>query len=578
MRESDRRRNPGRVSLGVDYGTESGRVLVLDLSTGMELAIEVVPYQHGVIDQMLPNSSIQLPAEWALQDPQDYLDVLHQGIPSAMAASRIVPDQVVGIGVDFTTCTVLPVDSKGIPLCFDAFWASHPHAWSKLWKHHAAQVIAERMNQIAFDRGETFLSRYGGRISSEWYYPKLIQIFEDDPAVYAAMYRFVEATDWIVWYLTGEERRNSCTAGFKALWTEREGLPPLSYFTAIAPGFDDPQAKLGQNFFPVGQRAGNLREEVANLLGLRSGVAVAVGNADAPVAVPALGVSGPDSLVVVMGTSICHLTVAAEELSIPGITGVVKDGILPGWYGYDAGQSAVGDMFAWFMRTSVPGSYQAQASASGRSVYEYVEARAGDLTPGMSGLLALDWWNGNRSILADDELSGVMVGMTLRTSVEAQYRALLEAAAMGTRRIIENFQQHHIPITKLMVCGGLSRKSSLLMQIFADVTGLPLVVPNSLEISARGAALFGAVAAGAGNGGFASIAEASAVLAAPIKKVYEPNAESVRQYDEIYALYRVLYDQFGNGAWADVLHRLKAIQRARLRQRSLGRREEISKS
>ncbi len=555
----------GKVSLGVDFGTTSGRVLVLDLMTGRELAIKVIPYRHGVIDQTLPGTSIPLGPEWALQHPQDYLDVLHEGIPAAMRAARIAPSQVVGMGIDGTTCTVLPVDAQGRPLCFDPAWASNPHAWPKLWKHHAAQRIAERMLQIAHERQESFLLRYGGRISSEGYFPKLIQIFEEAPAVYREMYRFIEVTDWIVWYLTGNERRNGCMAGYKALWSEREGFPEVGYFTSVAPGFTDPQAKLGQAFYPLGQVAGWVRRAVAHRLDLSSQVAVAVGNADAPVAVPAVGVSGPSTLVMVMGTSICHLTVSAEEVPMPGITGVVKDGVLPGWYGYDAGQAAAGDMLDWFARTAVSAALEAEAQHAGQSLYAYLAARAEALRPGESGLLALDWWNGNRSILADDEVSGVIVGLTLSTTVEAQYRALLESVAMGTRRILENFCQHGIPITQLIACGGLADKNPLLLQICADVSGLPITVPDSLEIPARGAALFGAVAARKAHGGFDSIAEASNVLAAPVRRRYEPNAEAVRQYDEIYALYVALYDAFG-GSRRDLLHRLKAIRFSRLQK------------
>ncbi len=555
------RRKAAKVSLGVDYGTTSGRVLVLDLASGRELATAVVPYRHGLIEQTLPGSSIPLAADWVLQDPHDYLDVLHEGVPAAMRAARVAASQVAGIGVDFTSCTVLPVDARGVPLCFDAAWRSRPHAWPKLWKHRAAEAIADRMTEVAGDRGEPFLSRYGGRIAAEGYFPKLIQIFQEEPAVYQAMFGFIEGADWIVWYLTGHQRRNVTTAGFKALWSPAEGLPAQEYFSAVAPGFTDPWAKLGHEFFPLGHSAGHVRPEVANRLGISVGAAVAVGNADAPVAVPAVGVSAPETLVMVMGTSICHLTVAAEEVRMPGITGVVKDGVLPGWFGYDAGQAAAGDMLDWFTRTSVPAAFQAP---EGRSLYDHLMSRARNLAPGESGLLALDWWSGNRGTQTGDHLTGVMVGMTLNTSVEARYRGLLESLAMGTRRIIENFSDHHIPILQLIACGGLAVKNPLLVQVCADVTGLPAMVPDSREIPARGAALFGAVAAGAEQGGFDSIAEASATLAAPILKCYHPDPLAVQQYNEIYPLYQMLHDHFV-GPGGDLLRRLKAARSRRLR-------------
>ena len=547
------------VSLGVDYGTESGRVVALDLVDGRELAHAVVPYRHRVMDRVLPNTGEALPPDWALQHPQDYLDVLHEGIPAVMGQAGLDPAQVVGIGVDFTSCTVIPVDAAGRPLAFSPEWASRPHAWPKLWKHHAAQGIADRMNAVAEQRAEAFLSRYGGRISSEWYFPKLIQIFEEDRAVYDAMYGFIEATDWIVWYLTGRECRNSCTAGYKALWSDDE-LPGPEYFRAVSPDFDDPAAKLGTRFYPLGTAAGTVRPSVAEALGLSQEVAVAVGNVDAMVSAPPVGVDGPGTLVMVMGTSICHLTVTPNEVRLPGITGVVRDGVLPGWYGYEAGQAAVGDMFAWFVKTAVPGNYQAAAAEAHLSIYEYLEARAREVAPGESGLVALDWWNGNRSILGDADLSGVLVGLTLSTTVEHQYRALLESTAMGTRRIIEHFRDHGVSLNRLVACGGLPQKSPLLMQIYADVTGLPVEVTDSEEIPARGSALFGAVAAGKARGGFDSIEEASQQLAAPIRSRYDPNPQAQAVYDEVYAVYRELYARMGEDP-AGLLHRLKAIRR-----------------
>ncbi len=416
------------------------------------------------------------------------------------------------------------------------------------------------MTALAMQRNEEFLTRYGGRISSEWYFPKLIQVFEEDRAVYDAMAGFVEAADWIVWYLTGNVRRNSCTAGYKALWAE-EGVPSREYFQTVAPGFGDPSAKLGSEFYPLGTKAGCVRPDLAQSLGLPPTVAVAVGNIDAMVAVPALGVDRPGTMVMVMGTSTCHLTVTVEEVRLPGITGVVRDGILPGWYGYEAGQAAVGDVFAWFVRSHLPHGLGNATTDHERAMYAELEARAAKLGPGQSGLVALDWWNGNRSILGDADLSGVMVGLTLTTTLEDQYRALFESTAMGTRRILENFADYGIAITQLIACGGLAQKSPLLMQIYADVTGLPVGVTDSEAIPARGAALFGAAAAGTAQGGFASVAEASQYLGAPIRAQYAPNPHATGIYNELYAIYRRLYDLLGNDS-RGILHRLKATRKA----------------
>lgn len=546
-------------SLGVDYGTQSGRVLLLDLQDGRELAVAVVPYAHGVIDETLPGTGERLPPDWALQHPVDYLTVLQIGIPEALAKAGIDPQQVVGIGIDFTSCTVLPVDATGVPLCFLANYAERRHAWPKLWKHHAAQPIADRINALASERGESFLSRYGGRVSSEWYFPKLLEVFAEDRTVYDACHRFIEATDWVVWQLTGKECRNSCTAGYKALWSEEEGLPDADFFAQVQEGFTDPYAKLGRDFYPLGARAGNLCADFASALGLSTAVAVAVGNVDAMVSAPAVGVSAPGALVMVMGTSICHLTLTDQEIRLPGVTGVVKDGILPGYYGYEAGQAAVGDMFEWFISTQVPQSYFTQAEARGLTIYQWLEQRAAQLMPGQHGLLVLDWFNGNRSILGDADLSGVMVGLTLATTVEDIYRALLEATAFGTRRIVENFHAHGIVISELVACGGLPHKSPLLMQLYADICGLPVTLRASQEIPARGAAMFGAVAAGAAMGGFASIRAASEQIAAPLLEAIQPNADATQQYDEIYTLYREMYTHFGQ-AQAKFMHDLKAIR------------------
>lgn len=546
-------------SLGVDYGTQSGRVILLDLSSGEELSVAVVPYKHGVIDDVLPGTGEKLPPDWALQHPQDYLAVLETGIPEVLRMSGVNAEQVIGLGVDFTSCTVMPVAQDGTPLSLHAEWSSRRHAWPKLWKHHAAQPIADRINAVAAQRNEDFLARYGHRVSSEWYYPKLIEVFEEDKAVYAAAYRFIEATDWIVWHLTGGECRNSCTAGYKAMWSSAAGLPDSAFFEAVSPGFSNPSEKLGEQFYPLGTCAGVILPEVAARLGLGDNVAVAVGNVDAMVAVPSVGVNAPGSLVMVMGTSICHLTITEEEIRMPGITGVVKDGVLPGFYGYEAGQAAVGDMFEWFVRKSVPSEYFQHAEQAGLSLYEYLESLAATLAPGQTGLVALDWWNGNRSILGDADLTGTIVGLTLATQPEEIYRALLESTAFGTRRIVENFAEHGVPIHELVACGGIAQKSSLLMQIYADACGLPVTVRASQEVPARGAAMFGGVAAGAQRGGFDTIELASERLAPPIVRVYEPNLSAHQRYSEVYSVYQALYDAFGRDH-VEWMHRLKRIR------------------
>jgi len=535
----------GRVAIGIDFGTESGRVLLLDLDTGGELAVQVVPYTSGVIDRQLPASGESLPPDWALQDPDDWVTVIERGVPAALAQAGVPSDSVVGLGVDFTSCTVLPAAADGTPLCRLDAWRERRHAWPKLWKHHAAQPVADRLNEVALERGEEFLGRYGGRISSEWYFPKLIELWLEDREVYDAAAAFIEATDWIVWWLTAVQARQACTAGYKALWSPDEGLPRVEFFEAAYPGFARPAEKLGTSFAPLGTRAGTLRPELARRLGLPESVAVAVGNVDSFVSVPGAGVERPGTYVMVVGTSICDMVVHPREIRLPGITGVLRDGILPGLYGYEAGQVAVGDMLAWFVDTI----------DAGRDGYAELERAAAALGPGETGLLAIDWWNGSRTILADADLSGAILGLTLQSSPAEIYRALLEAVAFGNRRIMDNFEEHGLPIDEIVACGGIAEKSPLTMQLIADTVGLPVKIPASSEIPARGAALFGAVAAGA----FDDVTAAIAATRPAIARTYTPDPAAKAVFDRVYAVYREFYELLGRSR-VELLHDLKRIR------------------
>jgi L-ribulokinase len=531
-------------AIGVDFGTESGRAALVDLSGGDVLATSVVRYASAVIDRKLPSTGEELPPDWALQDPDDWVTVINKTLPDVIKQAGINAEQVVGLGVDFTSCTVLPVKSDGAPLCTLDEWRERRHAWPKLWKHHAAQPVADRLNEVALERGDAFLQRYGGRISSEWYFPKLIQVWLEDREVYDACDGFIEATDWIVWHLTGVECRQTATAGFKAMWSPDEGLPPTDYFTTAYPGFDHPGEKLGDTFVPLGTKAGTLRADVAKKTGLPESVAVAVGNVDAWVSVPGVGVEDPGTFVVVIGTSICDMIVHPEETRLPGITGVVKDGILPGLYGYEAGQAAVGDMLAWFVDDLVmdPDSYGD------------LEKAAAKIGPGETGLLALDWWNGNRTILADADLTGAILGLTLHTTREEIYRALLESIAFGSRRIMDNFEEHGLVLSEIVACGGIAERSPLMMQLLADTSGRKVHVPEVNEIPARGAALFGAVAAGV----YEDIGSAIEATRPKRVRTYEPDLDAKKTYDRVYEIYRTLYEFLGHSD-RRLMHDLKRI-------------------
>jgi len=552
--------------IGVDFGTLSGRALLVDVADGRELTSAVHEYVNGVIDDYLPGSDIPLEPDWALQDPKDYLDVLKNAIPAVIKESGVAPVDVIGVGIDFTACTMLPAKTDGTPLCFLPEWKDHPHAWVKLWKHHAAQSKADKLNRIAYKEGfGAILDRYGGKISSEWFFPKVWQILDEAPEVYSAADRLIEAADWVVWQLTGIETRNSCTAGYKAMWSKTDGFPPRAFFKALDPRLENIVAeKMMAEISPLGAKAGGLSEKVAEWTGLLPGTAVAVANLDAHVAVPAATVSDPGRMVMIMGTSICHMVVGESEELVPGMCGVVMDGILPNLLGFEAGQSCVGDHFHWFIDNSVPGSYEIEARERGIDVHTLLEEKAGAQKPGESGLLALDWWNGNRSVLVDVDLTGMMLGMTLMTKPEEIYRALIEATAYGTRLIIETFTQNNVPIRELIATGGLPDRNKLLMQIYSDVTGLPIYIPEATQVGALGSAMHGAVAAGAVTGGYDSIADATKTMARLREESYQPIMENKIVYDKLYKEYVNLHNYFGRGE-NDVMKRLKTLKAELLR-------------
>ena len=549
-----------KYAIGVDYGTESGRAVLVDVATGEEIATAVHSYGDGVIDEHLPGSDEPLPPDFALQNPQDYIEVLKETVPAVLRESGVDAEDVIGVGTDFTACTMLPIDNAGTPLCMKAEWRDNPYAWIKIWKHHAAQPEANRLNEIARQRGETWLPRYGGKISSEWLIPKIWETLNKAPAVYGAADRYIEAADWIVLQLTGEEKRNSCTAGYKAIWNKQEGYPSGDFFAALDPRLRNVvDEKLSRDIYPLGQRAGGLTPEMAKLTGLKAGIAVPVGNVDAHVAVPASTVVEPGRLVAIMGTSTCIMVLGEKEQMVEGMCGVVEDGIIPGLFGFEAGQSCVGDHFAWFVDNCVPPAYHEEAASRGLNAHQLLEEKAAQQKPGEHGLLALDWWNGNRSILVDVDLTGLLLGATLATKAEDIYRALIEATAYGARIIVEAFDNNGVPVNEIVACGGLPGRNKLLMQIYADVTGREIKVAGTEQSGAFGSAMFAAVAAGKANGGYDTIFEAAQSMASLQDVVYKPSPARKAIYDQIYAEYVGLHDYFGRGA-NDVMKRLKALR------------------
>ncbi|MGI8332883.1 ribulokinase [Actinomadura scrupuli] len=538
--------------VGVDFGTLSGRAVVVRVGDGAELGSAVHEYRHGVIDRVLPSSGERLPPSWALQVPSDYIDVLRTAVPAAIEAAGADPRDVVGVGTDFTACTMVPTTAEGVPLCELPEFAADPHAYVKLWRHHAAQGQADRINALAAERREAWLPRYGGLISSEWEFAKGLQVLEEAPEVYAAMEHFVEAADWIVWQLTGRYVRNACTAGYKGIYQDG-AYPSADFLRGLNPGFEGfVRDKLDRQIGRLGDRAGGLSARAAEWTGLPEGIAVAVGNVDAHVTAPAAQAVEPGQMVAIMGTSTCHVVNGTDMREVPGMCGAVDGGIVPGLWGYEAGQSGVGDIFGWFVDHSVPGEYHERARELGISVHEHLTELAGRQRIGEHGLIALDWHSGNRSVLVDHELSGLVLGQTLATRAEDVYRALIEATAFGTRTIIDAFHQAGVPVTELVIAGGLLR-NALLMQIYADVTGLPLSTIGSEQGPALGSAIHAAVAAGA----HPDIRAAAAAMGSVRHGVYRPIPENVEAYERLFAEYTALHDYFGRGG-NDVMHRLRA--------------------
>jgi len=558
---------PDAVVIGIDFGTLSGRAVVVRAADGAELGSAAHTYRHGVITAHLPGSSEPLAPETALQSPEDYREVLRTAVPEALRASGATPAQVIGVGTDFTSCTVLPVTADGTPLCELPEFAGRPHAWPKLWRHHAAQPEADEINALAAKRDETWLARYGGRISSEWQFAKALQVLREDPEAYERADRWIEAADWIVWELCGRETRNVATAGYKGI--HQDGAwPSADFLAALDPRFATfAEDKLAHPLSQLGERAGGLTAGAAALTGLPEGLPVAVGNIDAHVTAATARTTGNGRMLAIMGTSTCHVMNSDVLAEVPGMCGLALGGITPGAWGYEAGQSGVGDIFAWFADSYVPPAYHEEARERGLSVHDLLSAKASEAQVGEHGLVALDWHSGNRSVLVDHDLSGVLVGLTLATRPEEVYRALVEATAFGTRTIVEAFESAGVPVTDFTVGGGMVR-NPFVLQVYADVLDRPIRLVASEYSCAVGAAIHAAVAAGA----HPDIHAASAAMGRVRDETVDPDPGRAAAYDELFALYTELHDHFGRGG-SQSLRRLRAIRNATLATAGTGTEE-----
>lgn len=517
--------------IGIDFGTLSARAALFDVETGAQLAQSVAVYPHGVMSAQ---------PDFALQDPQDYLWALQTAVKAAVGDSGVAPESVVGIGLDCTASTVLPLSGSGTPMCFQDEYRAEPHAYIKLWKHHGAQRQADRIAACA--AGEPWLRRYGHQVSCEWLLPKVVETLDAAPQLYRDTARFAEVGDWLVWHLTGRESHSACLAGYKAFWNEETGYPDDGFFARVDPRLSGiVGTKLSQKIVPTGSLAGYLTKETAAWLGLTERTAVTSALIDAHAALPSLGLVEQGQLLMIIGTSTCHIVMGEQLHSVPGISGAVKDGVAPDFYAYEAGQSAVGDIFDWFVKNCVPASEQQAAAERGVSLHTLLQEKAAALQVGQSGLVALDWWNGNRSILSNADLSGAIFGLKLSTKPEELYRALLESTAYGARMILDAFVAGGVPVQQLFAAGGIPTKNPLMMQIYADVLGREIQVCAAEQSPALGSALYTAVAAGC----YDSLRAVVSAMVHPQLITYRPDAERAAKYEKLFAIYKQLHDCLG---------------------------------
>ena len=526
-------------ALGLDFGTLSVRALFVDIETGEEAATAVYEYPHGVMTEALPDGT-PLPPDFALEHPHDFLEGLEYVVPAGMRAGGILPEQVIGIGVDITTATVLAVDEEGTPLSDYPEFASRPEAWMKLWKHHGAMQMAERMLEVARERKESWLNFYGDWLSGELFMPKAVELAVNDPEVFERTHNLIEAADWIVWKLTGEVTRSAALAGCNSLYRYDTGYPSKEYFKAVYPEAENVPDKLVGRIAPLGSCAGYLVPEMAAKLGLLVGTPVGVGMIDSHSAVMGCGASQIGDMVSTIGTSANNMLNAVEGPGIPGIYSAAPDANIPGLFGYEGGQNCVGDALAWYVDNCVPASYVEAAKAEGVNIHAYLQARAEKLKPGESGLIALDWFNGVRTPLMDFSLTSAIVGLSVRTKPEEIYRALVEAAVFGNKQIIDVYEEAGCPVNRIIAAGGIPMKNSMMMQIYADVTNKDIYLCGSAQTCARGSAILGAAAAGPEVHGCKDIYALIDKLGKLSDVVYHPIPENVEKYKKIYALYKQL--------------------------------------
>ena len=560
-----------RYSIGLDFGTNSARAVIVDVADGREVGTGVWDYAHGTAGVVLDPARPDL----ARQHPADYLRGTEEAVRRAAAGARAaVPgfdlSAVIGVGVDTTGSTPMPVDEAGRSLAMRPGSESDPDAMAWLWKDHTAHAEAERITRVAAETRPQYLAKCGGRYSSEWFWAKILRCAQVAPKAFDAAATWVEIADWIPAVLAGTTapsklKRGVCAAGHKAFYNAGwGGYPDEDFLAALDERLVRVRRSLPDRASEADEAAGRLSAEWAGKLGLREGIAVAVGAFDAHLGAVGAGVAD-GTLVKIIGTSTCDIMVAPQArplADVPGLCGIVPGSVMPGYYGLEAGQSAVGDIYNWFVQTIQPGG-------SERATHVALSEAAAKLRPGESGLLTLDWHNGNRTVLVDQRLTGLTVGTTLRTTPAEIYRSLIEATAFGARVIMERFEQFGVAVRRVVNCGGIAARSPLAMQVYADVMNRPIAVSRSDQTCALGSAVAAAVVAGPAAGGYGTFADAIAAMTAVQPKLYQPVPANVAVYEEVYRLYRQLHDAFGvAGVSADLAHVMKDL--LHVRDRVLG--------
>jgi L-ribulokinase len=560
-----------RYALGLDFGTNSVRALLVDVNDGKEIATSIFDYQRGQDGIILDPDNPHL----ARQHPQDYLSGLEVSVKGSLeeaknARKNFEPGQVIGIGIDTTGSTPLPVDGEGIPLCFKDQFKSNPNAHAWLWKDHTSTMESALITELAAREHPEYLAKCGGTYSSEWFFSKIFHCLRTDPEVFEAAFSWVECCDYIPAVITGTDRpgqikRSRCAAGHKAMYSEQwDGLPAREFLAKLDPRLGELRERLYERSYTSDRMAGTLTPEWAEKLGLRPGLPVAVGAFDAHLGAVGAGVA-PGKLVKIIGTSTCDIAVWPGEMSladIPGVCGIVDGSVLPGYYGIEAGQSAVGDIFNWFVNYLQPGGAE-------KGSHQALTRAAEKIRPGQSGLLALDWNNGNRTILVDQRLTGLLVGQTLHTRAEEIYRALIEATAFGALTIINRFEKYGVKISEVINCGGIAEKNPLIMQVYADALGREMKLARSAQTCALGAAIAGAVVAGKEAGGYTDFPQAQSVMCGIKNTSFSPDPEHHKVYRELYRIYSQLHDAFGRkgspGGLYNVMKDLLQIREGQIR-------------